>query len=50
MGVGTVYIREEDFRNDNKATFKVQRPMFHLDKPVLVWNKLRYETRSWPGR
>ncbi|KAM7084054.1 uncharacterized protein J5F26_013542 isoform 2-T2 [Ciconia maguari] len=48
MGMGTVYIREEDFCDGNRASFKVQRPMFHLDKPVEVGNKLRYETRSQP--
>ncbi|KAM6046158.1 coiled-coil domain-containing protein 81-like [Theristicus caerulescens] len=48
MGMGTACIREEDFHNGKAESLKVQRPMFHLDKPVLVWNKLRYETRSQP--
>ncbi|XP_074970270.1 uncharacterized protein LOC142066641 [Phalacrocorax aristotelis] len=48
MGMATVYIREEDFCHGNKASVKVQKPMFHLDKPVLLEKKLRYETRSRP--
>ncbi|XP_064326648.1 coiled-coil domain-containing protein 81-like [Phalacrocorax carbo] len=48
MGMATVYIREEDFCHGNKASVKVQKPMFHLDKPVLLEKKLCYETRSRP--
>ena len=50
MGMATVYIREEDFCHGNKASVKVQKPMFHLDKPVLLEKKLCYETRSRPGK
>ncbi|XP_064902711.1 coiled-coil domain-containing protein 81-like [Columba livia] len=47
-GLGTICLREEDFCDENKVYFKVRRPMFHLDEPVWVWNKLRYGTSSWP--
>lgn len=50
VGMGTIYIRDKDFSNGNKASLKVQSPMFHLDKPVLVGTKPCYKARPWPGK